>query len=242
MRASTGGSVPRPTRAPPPLPRCAHAARDATQGGLALGSALRSQEAGYPCPMARWLALALLLVLGAAPARAATARTLALAEVRAPTGGLVVRAGVGPVHLPGARPARDARGLVAARASRRHERRGADARVAARRAASARAASSSPRAGSPVRACEGLWSTACRSPCARTGRPARGKELRGRAAAGRRRRHGRLARRHRRPARASRVEASPGSRRAASCGSGSRRRPARRPPGPCARPTRFPGG
>ena len=50
--------------------------------------------------MARWLALALLLVLGAAPARAATARTLALAEVRAPTGGLVVRAGVGPFIYP----------------------------------------------------------------------------------------------------------------------------------------------
>ena len=46
------------------------------------------------------LALALLLVLGAVPARAATARTLALAEVRAPSGGLVVRAGVGPFIYP----------------------------------------------------------------------------------------------------------------------------------------------
>jgi Transglycosylase SLT domain len=50
--------------------------------------------------MARRLALALLLVLGAAPAQAATARSLALAEVRAPTGGLVVRAGVGPFIYP----------------------------------------------------------------------------------------------------------------------------------------------
>jgi len=50
--------------------------------------------------MARWLALALLLALGAAPAQAASARTLALAEVRAPTGGLVVRAGVGPFIYP----------------------------------------------------------------------------------------------------------------------------------------------
>src|SRR5882724_5959636 len=55
---------------------------------------------GYPCAMARWLALALLLALGAAPAQAASARTLALAEVRAPTGGLVVRAGVGPFIYP----------------------------------------------------------------------------------------------------------------------------------------------
>ena len=50
--------------------------------------------------MARWLALALLLALGAAPAQAATARSLALAEVRAPSGGLVVRAGVGPFIYP----------------------------------------------------------------------------------------------------------------------------------------------
>jgi Transglycosylase SLT domain len=55
--------------------------------------------------MPRLLAMvALLLVLAAAPAEAATARTLALAEVRAPTGGLVVRAGQGPFIYPARGP------------------------------------------------------------------------------------------------------------------------------------------
>ncbi len=55
--------------------------------------------------MPRLLAmLVLLLVVAVAPARAATARTLALAEVRAPTGGLVVRAGQGPFIYPARGP------------------------------------------------------------------------------------------------------------------------------------------
>jgi hypothetical protein len=52
----------------------------------------------------RWLALAALLLLAAAPAQAATARSLALAEVRAPSGGLVIRAGQGPFIYPARGP------------------------------------------------------------------------------------------------------------------------------------------
>jgi hypothetical protein len=50
--------------------------------------------------MIRWPAIAALVLLAAAPAQAATARDLALAEVRAPSGSLVVRAGEGPFIYP----------------------------------------------------------------------------------------------------------------------------------------------
>jgi hypothetical protein len=50
--------------------------------------------------MFRWPAIVALVLLAAAPAQAATARDLALAEVRAPSGGLVVRAGEGPFIYP----------------------------------------------------------------------------------------------------------------------------------------------
>ena len=245
--ASTGGSVPRPARAAPPLPTL-RSRRDATQGGLVAPSRPARQIAtsgrvplrdaappgdARPAPRAR----------RRPGARRRPRARLALAEVRAPTGGLVVRAGVGPFIYP-------ARGRLAMLVGSSqivhhggHDRGGADPRLAARRP-HPREQHRRPRARARgrARARARSW-TACPSPSRpNTLVPLGEPQLRRRAAAGRRR-----------PTPTARASASsgcactsarrsPGSPPAASCGSASRPRRARRPRAPCARPTRSRGG